>query len=30
MGLDRVAALRYGVPSLKLFFENDPRFLEQF
>jgi phenylalanyl-tRNA synthetase alpha chain len=30
MGLDRVALLRYGIPSIKLLFENDPRFLEQF
>ena len=30
MGLDRVALLRYGIPSIKHFFENDPRLLEQF
>lgn len=30
MGIDRVAMLRYGVPNIKLMFENDPRFLEQF
>ena len=30
MGLERVALLRYGIPNIKLFFENDPRFLEQF
>ena len=30
MGIDRVAMLRYGIPNIKLLFENDPRFLEQF
>lgn len=30
MGLERIAILRYGVNNIKLFFENDPRFLEQF
>ncbi|MBL9108290.1 MAG: phenylalanine--tRNA ligase subunit alpha [Myxococcales bacterium] len=30
MGLDRVAMLRYGIPNIKLLFENDPRFLSQF
>ncbi len=30
MGLDRVAMLRYGIPNIKLLFENDPRFLAQF
>jgi phenylalanyl-tRNA synthetase alpha chain len=30
MGLERIAMLRYGVPNIRLFFENDPRFLEQF
>ena len=30
IGLDRLAMLRYGVPDLRLFFENDIRFLEQF
>ncbi|MCC6525162.1 MAG: phenylalanine--tRNA ligase subunit alpha [Polyangiaceae bacterium] len=30
MGLDRVAMLRFGIPSIRLLFENDPRFLEQF
>ena len=29
-GVDRLAFLRYGVPDLRLFFENDLRFLEQF
>ena len=30
MGLDRLAMLKYGVNDLRLFFENDLRFLEQF
>lgn len=29
-GLDRIAMIRFGVPDLRLFFENDLRFLEQF
>ena len=29
-GVDRVAALRYGVNDLQLFFQGDVRFLEQF
>jgi phenylalanyl-tRNA synthetase alpha chain len=30
MGLDRLAMLRYGVDDLRLFFQNDLRFLRQF
>jgi phenylalanyl-tRNA synthetase alpha chain len=30
MGLERIAMLRYGIPNIRLFFENDPRFLAQF
>ncbi|MFT3733911.1 MAG: phenylalanine--tRNA ligase subunit alpha [Rhodocyclaceae bacterium] len=30
MGLDRFAMLRYGINDLRLFFENDLRFLNQF
>ena len=30
MGYDRLAMLRYGVNDLRLFFENDLRFLRQF
>jgi len=30
MGIDRLAMLRYGVNDLRLFFENDLRFLAQF
>ncbi len=29
-GVDRLAFLKYGVPDLRLFFENDLRFLSQF
>lgn len=29
-GIERIAMLRYGIPSIKLLFENDPRFLAQF
>jgi phenylalanyl-tRNA synthetase alpha chain len=29
-GLDRIAMIRHGVPDLRLLFENDLRFLEQF
>lgn len=30
MGLERVAMVRYDIPNIKLFYENDPRFLSQF
>jgi phenylalanyl-tRNA synthetase alpha chain len=30
MGIERIAMVRYGVPNIRLFFENDPRFLAQF
>jgi phenylalanyl-tRNA synthetase alpha chain len=30
MGIDRIAMLKYGVPDLRMMFENDMRFLEQF
>lgn len=30
MGLDRIAMLKFGIPNIKLLFENDVRFLEQF
>ncbi len=30
LGVERLAMLRYGVPDLRLFFENDMRFLKQF
>jgi phenylalanyl-tRNA synthetase alpha chain len=30
LGIDRIAMLRHRVPDLRIFFENDVRFLEQF
>jgi phenylalanyl-tRNA synthetase alpha chain len=30
MGVERIAMLKHGVPDLRIFFENDLRFLEQF
>ena len=30
MALDRMAMLRYGIPNIRLLFEDDLRFLEQF
>jgi phenylalanyl-tRNA synthetase alpha chain len=30
IGIERIAMLRHGIPDLRLFFENDVRFLEQF
>ena len=30
MGIERIAMLRHRIPDLRLFFENDVRFLEQF
>jgi phenylalanyl-tRNA synthetase alpha chain len=30
MGVERLAMLRYGVRDLRLFFDNDLRFLRQF
>jgi phenylalanyl-tRNA synthetase alpha chain len=30
MGPHRIALLRYGVPDIRLFYEGDMRFLEQF
>ncbi len=30
IGVERVAVLRYGVPDIRMFFENDPRLLAQF
>jgi phenylalanyl-tRNA synthetase alpha chain len=30
MGIERIAALKYGVPDLRLLYENDLRMLEQF
>ena len=30
MGLERIAMVRYGIPEIRLFLENDTRFLGQF
>ena len=30
LGIERIAMLKYGVKDIRLFFENDLRFLEQF
>jgi phenylalanyl-tRNA synthetase alpha chain len=30
MGVERIAMLKHGIPDLRLYFENDLRFLEQF
>lgn len=30
LGIERMAMMRYGIPSIKLLFDNDPRFLAQF
>jgi phenylalanyl-tRNA synthetase alpha chain len=30
MGVERLAMLRYGIDDLRMFFENDLRFLKQF
>jgi len=30
MGVERVAMLKYGIDDIRLFFENDMRFLDQF
>ena len=30
LGIDRVAILRYGIEDIRLFYDNDLRFLEQF
>ena len=30
MGVERIAMLRYGIHDIRIFFENDIRFLEQF
>jgi phenylalanyl-tRNA synthetase alpha chain len=30
IGVERIAMLRYGIPNIRVLFENDPRFLAQF
>lgn len=29
-GIDRIAMIKYGIPNIKLLYENDVRFLKQF
>ena len=29
-GVERMAMIRYGIPDIRLFYENDERFLRQF
>jgi phenylalanyl-tRNA synthetase alpha chain len=30
MGIERIAMLLYQIPDIRMFYENDKRFLEQF
>ena len=30
IGVERIAMLRLGIPDIRMFYENDNRFLEQF
>ncbi|MBQ7380735.1 MAG: hypothetical protein IJW69_01475, partial [Clostridia bacterium] len=30
MGIERIAMIKYGVDDIRLFYENNQRFLEQF
>jgi phenylalanyl-tRNA synthetase alpha chain len=30
LGIERVAMLKYGIPDIRMFYENDMRFLNQF
>jgi phenylalanyl-tRNA synthetase alpha chain len=30
LGVERIAMLKYGISDIRMFFENDMRFLEQF
>ncbi|MDI3270414.1 MAG: phenylalanine--tRNA ligase subunit alpha, partial [Bacillota bacterium] len=30
LGVERIAMIKYGIDDLRLFFQNDPRFLGQF
>lgn len=30
MGIERIAMLKYGIPNIRVLFDNDPRFLDQF
>jgi len=30
VGVERIAMIKYGIPDIRLFYENDQRFLKQF
>ena len=30
MGVERIAMIRYGIDDIRMFYENDQRFLKQF
>jgi phenylalanyl-tRNA synthetase alpha chain len=30
MGIERIGLLKYGIPDIRMYFENDLRFLKQF
>jgi phenylalanyl-tRNA synthetase alpha chain len=30
VGIERIAMVKYGIPDIRLFYENDVRFLHQF
>lgn len=30
MGVERIAMLKYGIPDIRMFYDNDIRFLSQF
>ena len=30
IGLERIAMIKYGIPDIRLFYENDARFIKQF
>ena len=30
VGIERIAIIKYGIPDIRLFYENDVRFLKQF
>ena len=30
MGIERIAMIKYGIKDIRLFYQNDKRFLEQF
>ena len=30
MGIERITMIKYGIDDMRMLYENDPRFLEQF